>query len=125
MAKKSKVPKAWQGLHAHRYASDPMEEVFARAWAKFNGGSPVNPALPTALDTLLSTDNRGHPPASDRDRLVACTIIQWLGSPVGQSWLDEILRSVDGVKMVADNKRFANSIAADKHTHKKEKCRRG
>lgn len=70
------------GLHPHRLKDNPEEKRFADAWAETcHLGS-------TLAYLLWEGDQRGRPPEpSDRDHAVAATVIQWLGSPVGQSWL--------------------------------------
>lgn len=88
---RARIDSTWQGMHPHRYDTDPMELVFAQAWQAFNKSNAHNPSIPTGLDYLLSPDNNRPTHCNDRDRLVASTVIQWLGSPVGQSWLKETL----------------------------------
>jgi hypothetical protein len=72
-----------QGLHQHRFPDNPEEQRFAKHWETYND------RFPGTLDYLLSKDNRPAVEASDRDREVAATVIQWLGSPVGQGFLRE------------------------------------
>lgn len=74
-----------RGLHPHRFKDNPEERRFADAWAS-------TCTLGSTLDYLLwEGDQHGRPPeASDRDHAVAATVIQWLGSPVGQRWLEEL-----------------------------------
>jgi hypothetical protein len=68
-------------MHKHRWKANPEEKRFALAWA---GVDERN------LDYMLSTDQQFPPTASDRDRVVAATVMQWLGSPVGQAWLRDL-----------------------------------
>lgn len=56
------------GKHTHRLKSNPRERIAAELG---NGKDPVE--------------------VSDRDREVAATVIQWLGSPVGNNFLRELL----------------------------------
>ncbi len=86
-----KVKKQWQGIHAYRLKNEPLEEAFAVAWQKFcEGKNPVEGER-TNLDYLL--DNEDVPPLiSARDREVANTIIQWLGSPVGRWFVDDVMK---------------------------------
>ena len=83
--------KRMRGLHADRYQKLPMrgellEFQFANAWAKQHGEGYG----PGTLAHLLGD---GQTPAqpTDRDYLVAATVIQWLGSSVGQSFIGEAL----------------------------------
>lgn len=71
------------GLHQHRFRDNPEEQRIAKAWGRLND-------LGSNLDYLLDdrADRLGPPPpCSPRDRVIAATIIQWLGSPVGQGFL--------------------------------------
>lgn len=69
-----------RGLNRHRLESNPKEKVFADIWEK---------AAPHTLGWLLS-GNGQDVDFSHRDAEVAATMIQWLGSPVGQSFLYEV-----------------------------------
>jgi hypothetical protein len=75
-----------KGLHQYRFQNNPMEEKYAKAWEKENksGSNDI-------LDYLLAKDCNSPQDGevSERDRLVAATVIQWLGSPVGQSFIEE------------------------------------
>lgn len=86
------VKKKFQGMSPHRYKSDPLEKRFAEIWQNQNDRGTAT------LDFLMDETNRGrpNPPVSDRDRLVSSTVIQWLGSPVGQCFLVEVLSSSQG-----------------------------
>lgn len=85
----SKVKKKWQGLHADRYEREPLELEFAREFQNFCESASGPGRHPDHLDYLLSPDqNLGNIQlAGTRDRQVAATVIQWLGSTVGQHWL--------------------------------------
>lgn len=73
-----------KGLNTHRLRDNPAEAAFAKAWAEF---APKN--LPYLL-THPSKDQHFPDEPTDRDRLVAATVVQWLGSPVGESFLDQL-----------------------------------
>lgn len=72
------------GLHTHHLLSSPEEQRFADLWefVGFEGH---------ALDWLLLPEEKhraGHfEHASERDRVVAATVVQWFGSPMGQQFL--------------------------------------
>ncbi len=69
-----------EGLHVHRYKNNPEERRFALAWAETSH-----------LKYLLSTHYNNRPiDPSGRDQVVAATVIQWLGSPVGQDFLESL-----------------------------------
>ena len=75
------------GISSHRLRSDnPREVVFARLWQEQNDSGET-------LEYLLSTKNRRDGSASDRDREVAATVIQWLGSNVGMSFLVSAIKA--------------------------------
>ena len=79
-----------KGLHQYRFKDNPLEKHFAEAWNTENNRSEGR----GVLDYLLAK-NCNYPAgeASDRDREVAATVIQWLGSPVGQSFLENCKNS--------------------------------
>lgn len=78
------------GRNQHRFKDNPLELKFAEAWEKQNTGK--SPNYNGWLDYMLAEDNnRPCGEVTDRDREVAATIIQWLGSPVGESWVRETL----------------------------------
>lgn len=88
------------GLHVHRLtpeADNPRERIYAEAWASEN---KIQPGRPTpALVYLLS--NGGNPfgfgggkllmEYDQKSATIAATIIQWLGSDVGFSFVSECL----------------------------------
>lgn len=84
-----------KGLHTYRFKENPEEERFAKAWEQQN-------EYGSNLAYLLHVgEQRGRPPEpDDRDHTVAATVIQWLGSPVGQWFLRDLgyVKSTDGDK---------------------------
>ena len=76
------------GLHAHRLEiarENPEEVRFAKAWNERNN-EPRG-----MLAYLLDPSNRGYDiHTTDRDRVVAATVIQWLGSMVGRWFLEDL-----------------------------------
>ena len=89
--KPTTVKKKWQGLHANRYKREPLEKKFALAFQEFCEAASATRSRPDHLDYLLSESNTSPDLVSDRDRQVAATIIQWLGSPVGSQWVKGVL----------------------------------
>jgi len=77
-----------ESLKPYRFKDNPQEKIFYDKWmerhiSRFHSGYSM-------VDYLLAKDpNRPNREATDRDELVAVTIIQWLGSPVGMSFLEE------------------------------------
>ena len=80
------------GRSQHRFADNPLEQDFAEEWELQNTDHNGNLNGMQTLDYLLAKD-RNNPmgEVTDRDREVAATVVQWLGSPVGQSMLSEVL----------------------------------
>ena len=76
--------KTIRGLGAHRCKYNPEEKAFADAWTASNGNTLAN-----LLDQR--DDVRGKlPQPTDREAVVAATVVQWLGSPVGQAFLRDL-----------------------------------
>lgn len=70
------------GLSRYRLEQNPLEKKFADAWEE---------QAPRTLGYLLCGQDRSNHDYSERDAVVAATIIQWLGSPVGESFVREVL----------------------------------
>lgn len=71
------------GLRACRTASNQYEETAARLWDEQNKDGGF-------LSWLLGDGgSKGHP--TRRDEVVAATMMQWLGSPVGRGFLGKLL----------------------------------
>jgi hypothetical protein len=89
------VKKKFRGYHTHRFKNDPLEKQFALAWQNKNDrrqGQPYG-----LMDYLFDPDNKGipYPALTERDWEVSSTLIQWLGSQVGQFFLAEALSGKD------------------------------
>ena len=78
-----------EGRALHRLSSNPLEKAYHDAWLEAN--TSYGPGLVgCTLEYLMGDDNqRGE--ISERDALVAATVIQWLGSPVGQRFVENVL----------------------------------
>lgn len=80
------MPDKNTGMHTHRLAENPEEERFANAWRQYNQTTLLEWLLtPSALH-----ERRWPAPISERDEVVAATIVQWLGAPVGQGFLRDL-----------------------------------
>lgn len=79
-----------KGMSTHRWEQNPLEKKFAKEWDKLN---TINRVGSNTLDYMLAKNNN-HPEGevTKRDITVAATVIQWLGSPVGQCFLNEVLK---------------------------------
>lgn len=83
-----------KGLSAHRQKDNPLEKRFAEQWEEINERGHV-------LEYLLSGPENKRVDATPEQQELAATIIQWLGSPVGQFFLVEVL-DIDIRKQVAE-----------------------
>ncbi|OGU60449.1 MAG: hypothetical protein A2V66_01830 [Ignavibacteria bacterium RBG_13_36_8] len=78
-----------KGLHQYRFENNPLEEKFAIHWERLNY---YRGKVFGILDYLLAKDpNRPNYEVTDRDREIAATVIQWLGSPVGNAFVEDVL----------------------------------
>jgi len=82
-ASRSRKP---QGLYPHRLKDNPREREFAEAWVQANEQGKL---LAYLLDPTNGVGGRSPEP-TDREHTVAATVIQWLGSPVGQAFLRDL-----------------------------------
>jgi hypothetical protein len=105
-AKDPEGPLVHRGAHHGRtlHESSTLEKAFADAWEKDNlresAPQPILCALLRSPEVpsrpLSGFDERpwyfGEPP-TQRDAIVAATVIQWLGSNVGRCFLAEVLKA--------------------------------
>lgn len=76
------------GIHAKRLPNNPLEGAVFSSWEKRQAEEQL-------LSYLLGCGN--HPvEVSQRDATVAATVIQWLGSPVGQKFLGDVNELTSG-----------------------------
>lgn len=74
-----------KGISQHRFKQNPKERIFAELWDEINNRTGYG-----ILEYMLAQKiNKPQDEVTDRDRIVAATVIQWLGSPVGQAFLSE------------------------------------
>ena len=73
------------GLHHYRTKNHTEEKAFADEWWKQNEQGKL-------LAHLLTVGDQGGHPAnpSERDQVVAATVMQWLGSHVGECFLRDL-----------------------------------
>ena len=82
------------GLSRYRFNSNSAERTFAQAWEKEN--TRPNSRGRQLLDYLLAeVPNKPAGEVIKRDRVVAATVVQWLGSPVGQCFLRDTQEIVE------------------------------
>ncbi len=83
------IKKEWQGINSHRYKNNPQELKFAEVWQKLNDRKIMNNY--STIDYVLNRKSEAYVEVcSERDQEVACSIIQWLGSPCGQRFLESV-----------------------------------
>ena len=74
-----------EGKNARRLADNPLERSFADAWARYNKEGKIT-------EYLLTDSPLNHRQTVPDDVEVdIATMMQWLGSPVGQGFLEEAL----------------------------------
>lgn len=71
------------GINTGRLGREPTEKLFHDLWKEHNKDQR---ALRFLLDR--THDNRGDYRPTGTEQEVAATVIQWLGSPVGQGFLE-------------------------------------
>ena len=74
------------GRHTHRFRDNPEERRFAEAW---NESNERGDTLAWLLDRRPVQTGRPAP-ASDTEMTAAATVIQWLGSHVGECFLRDL-----------------------------------
>jgi hypothetical protein len=82
------------GFQLYRLRANPEERRFSTAWHRQQAGK--------TLAHLLSNDNKPSDMVSARDNDVAATVIQWLGSPVGQAFLRDLGYERERVRIALD-----------------------
>ena len=73
-----------RGISTHRFKDNPLEEAYAKEWER---------QAPNTLGWLICRTHDQNANYTERDAEVAATMIQWLGSPVGSSFVQAILES--------------------------------
>lgn len=90
MFRMCKIKTQWTGCNSHRYESNPLEEKFALAWQKLNDRGNIN-SMKT-IDYILSPSWIKSPTLCTlRDQQVSNSVIRWLGSPCGRSFIKGVL----------------------------------
>jgi len=80
------------GKSQHRMKDNELEKTFAEEWEKLNTDRNGKLNGMGTLDYLLAeTINYPSGEVTDRDRVVAATVVQWLGSPVGSEFVKRVV----------------------------------
>lgn len=102
------IKKAYRGLQEHRYRDNPLEKRFASAWQGAHGDHPFEDVLRMLLRDQGKPRHKSAEPTA-RERLVAATVVQWLGSPVGQHFLSQVMQGRRAMKGANLGRRFASA----------------
>lgn len=86
------IDKKFKGVNFNRTNRNKnlLEKIYVNEWQK------ANACLPETLLSCLTNNNDSS--LSDRDWLVASTIIQWLGSDVGKFFIENVLEKYNSLK---------------------------
>ena len=94
------------GRSIHRFKDNPLEKIYADLWQEYCTRGRT-------LDYLLAEKiNHPNSEVTERDAEVAATVVQWLGSHVGQSFVREALKKFgyevrkEDVKSRSSKKRY-------------------
>ena len=85
-----------EGKSIHRLKTNPLERAYHDAWIEANKEDLCRNI--GILQWLLGENNKPSQDMTDRDILVAATVIQWLGSPVGQCFVRDVLSTQPSTK---------------------------
>ncbi len=78
--------KEWaRGKNTHRFRSNPLELIAALHWQEQG----------EALLEYLNGDGQHRKEVSTEVREMVNTVMQWLGSPVGQNYMRELVKKFD------------------------------
>jgi hypothetical protein len=70
------------GRSRHRLKDNPLERKFADLWEHWN-----RKPMPILAYLVGDGDDPGHP--TEEQAEIAATVVQWLGSPVGEAFLKD------------------------------------
>jgi len=73
-----------EGLWTNRLSREPLEQAFAEEWKRIG---------PNTLPYLLYGQDKSRHALKPKDARIAATIIQWLGSPCGEEFIRDVLKS--------------------------------
>lgn len=102
MILKSKtLGKRYIGFHNNRLNSDnPREKAFSKLWKQENTNCTwKNRGHGILQDLFIDDDKSWHHTMSSNDKMIASTVIQWLGSNCGLAFIEQALKEC-GYKVV-------------------------
>ena len=71
-----------EGHNTHRLSQNPLEKALHDAWIEANMHGHI-------LEYILG-NGETRATVNDRDEMVAATIVQWIGTPVGKAFLQKV-----------------------------------
>ena len=77
-----------QSKNMHRLKQNPKERIFLEEWEKENRGD-------FGVLALILGENNFPICLTEDEEIVAGTVIQWLGSPVGQDFLRKVQKKIE------------------------------
>lgn len=81
----------FRGKNTHRFSTNPIEKVFSDLWAEENERWIKNGLRGSVLQYILSEDGgKTVPETSERDEMITASVIQWLATPIGKNFLEEL-----------------------------------
>ena len=89
-----------KGINTNRFRSNPTEKIFAIKWEEINTDVHGKLNNESVLDFIMANES-GHPKGevSNRDREVAASVIQWMGSPIGLMFLKQVQQEIEEGEM--------------------------
>lgn len=87
------------GFHSHRLNSDnPREVAFSETWKKENEERRyINRGHGILQDLFIDDNGVFHHTMIPRDKMIAATVVQWLGSNCGMAFIETALKEC-GIK---------------------------
>lgn len=77
------------GVNCHRLYDNPSEQAYADRWKDEQKSNLLGWLMNDRGQESVSYS------VSERDELVAATVIQWLGSSVGQYWVKSVQAEIE------------------------------
>lgn len=85
--------------NTHRFSTNAVEKIFSDLWAEENKRWMKDGDHASVLQYILSEDGgKTVPETSERDEMIAASIIQWLATPIGRGFLAELHDTVQKAK---------------------------
>ena len=88
-----KILNKFKGFSAHRYNREPLEKLFAECWQEENTQLAVrNCTLDHLLQKMVTNGDIYYAERQTKEiHKIPATLIQWLGSSVGQGFLRTVI----------------------------------